>query len=24
VGRFKKDTTPSRDGGTYFIYEKAK
>ncbi|MCP9755261.1 META domain-containing protein [Lacihabitans sp. CCS-44] len=24
VGRFKKDTAPSRDGGTYFIYEKAK
>jgi heat shock protein HslJ len=24
IGRFKKDTTPSRDGGTYFIYEKAK
>ena len=24
VGRFKKDTTPSRDGGTYFIYEKTK
>lgn len=24
IGRFKKDSTPSRDGGTYFIYEKAK
>ena len=24
IGRFKKDTAPSRDGGTYFIYEKAK
>lgn len=24
IGRFKKDDTPSRDGGTYFIYEKSK
>ncbi len=24
IGRFKKDPTPSREGGTYFIYEKAK